>query len=125
MQTHLLTNEELNLLLSPKQAKGSEEAAAANKTSDDRAKELERRVERLEAALAETMKRIVFLEDQLSVRQSAAALALPESQEAWKEAAESGPADAPDAIGLAVKEVPRALSRMETYKREKRSLFKK
>lgn len=125
MQTHLLTNEELNLLLSPKQAKGSEEAAAGNKTSDDRAKELERRVERLEAALAETMKRIVFLEDQLSVRQSAAALSAPELAEGWKDSAVSAPAAAVAVSLLSVKEAPATLSRMETYKRNKRSLFRK
>jgi hypothetical protein len=121
LHTHLLTNEELSLLLSPKQAKGPEEAAAANKTSDDRAKELERRVERLEAVLAETMKRIVFLEDQLSVRQSAAALAAPELSDGWKDPAVSAAVSQP-----AVKEAPATLSRMETYKRDKkRSLFRK
>lgn len=122
MHTHLLTNEELSLLLSPKQEKGPEETAAANMTSDDRAKELERRIERLEAALAETMKRIVFLEDQLSVRQSAAALAAPELSE-WKEPAVSAPATV--VSQPAVMEAPATLSRMETYKRDKRSLFRK
>ncbi|MDF2719549.1 MAG: hypothetical protein K0R28_6474 [Paenibacillus sp.] len=117
MHSQLLTNEELSLLLSPKQSNGPEEAHAAG-ILPDRTKDLESRVERLEVALAQTIRRIVFLEDQLSVRQSAAALAAPES-------AESGPAEAPDAAGMAVMEVSRTLSRMETYKRKKKSLFRK
>lgn len=124
MHSHLLTNEELSLLLSPKQTNGPEETPAAEGLPD-KTKELESRVERLEAALAQTLKRVVFLEDQLSVKQSAAALAAPESQEAWKEADVSGPAEAPDAAGQAVIAAPGTLSRMETYKRKKRSLFGK
>ncbi|TMV50855.1 hypothetical protein FE783_09310 [Paenibacillus mesophilus] len=124
MHSHLLTNEELSLLLSPKQTNGPEETPAAEGLPD-KTKELENRVERLEAALAQAMKRIVYLEDQLSVRQSAAALAVPEPQEAWKEAAESGPAEAPDAAGQGVIVAPGTLSRMETYKRKKKSLFGK
>ncbi|MEF3303993.1 hypothetical protein [Paenibacillus sp. GYB003] len=120
MHSDWLTKEELSLLLSPGRA---EEDKEAGETAPDRngRNELEKRVAQLEAALAEMGKRIAHLEDQLSVRQSAAALASAERTAERKE--EPGE---PARSGKEEPESPRAtLSRVNTYKRGRAFWFPK
>lgn len=134
MHTHLLTNEELRLLLSHEREETElHKAERAAIQTTDKQDELEHKVKLLEAALADMGKRIAFLEAQLSVRQSAAALAGPEpshsrSLPAVPSATEllfatvetaDGAVKRPDAEARA------SLSRLATYKRERKSWFRK
>ncbi|GAA3403105.1 hypothetical protein ACFFNY_05915 [Paenibacillus hodogayensis] len=127
MRNSLLSQEELNLLLSSKPGEEPEEPVTAARLRRNKSSELER-IERLEAALSETLKRIAFLEDQLSVRQSAAALSAAEPAESPKA---SEPRRAGDSAAIHRKPVqeqrsvppsvrPEPLSRVDTYKRGKR-----
>lgn len=124
MNSHLLTHEELSLLLSPKQENEPDDAAAPAKEPGN-AGELGMRVQRLEAALAEMMRRIAFLEAQLSVRQSAAVLAVSGISALPNEAASAIESVAIVPVERPPKPEPPAatLSRVATYKREKRSFF--
>lgn len=121
MHNHLISNEELRLLLTPQSDQGLEAAAAAERTTAKPAA-LEKRIELLEAQLTEMVKRVLFLEDQLSVRQSAAALALAEAAEA-RSVAETAivPYEAERASVRVVElALPSTPLRVDTYKREKK-----
>jgi hypothetical protein len=118
------------MLLSSKQAEGASQAAAASAPPPESDADLNKRVQRLEAVIAGLIKRVVYLEDQLSVRHSASVLSASDTTHAAEQSA-----SASESVALVVSEPPKpqwpvpvaapttALSRLATYKREKRSFF--